>query len=57
MLHRRWGACLLVVWSSVAFAGSDFDSKKAVARNTSSILPITTSSVRARKQFEHAMLQ
>ena len=55
MLHRRWGACLLVVWSSVAFAGSDFDSKKAVARNTSSILPITTSSVRARKQFEHAM--
>ena len=55
MLRRRWGACLLVVWSSVAFAGTDFDSKKAGDRNASGILPITTSSVRARKQFEHAM--
>jgi tetratricopeptide (TPR) repeat protein len=52
MLHRRWGACLLVVLSSIAFAGTDVDSKKA---NSSGILPITTSSVRARKQFEHAM--
>jgi tetratricopeptide (TPR) repeat protein len=54
MLHR-WGACLLVVLSSVGFAGTDLESNKPSRSNTSGILPITTSSARARKQFEHAI--
>jgi hypothetical protein len=54
MLHR-WGACLLVVLSSVAFAAADIDSKKADRRSSSGILPTTTSSARARKKFQHAM--
>jgi len=55
MLHRRRGACLLIVLSSMAFAGTDLESNKTGRRNTSGVLPITTSSARARKQFEHAM--
>jgi tetratricopeptide (TPR) repeat protein len=55
MLHRRWGACLLVLLSSVAFAGADIESNKAGHRESSGVLPITTSSARARKQFQHAM--
>ena len=54
MLHR-WSACLLVVLSPVALAGIDVDSNRAPSTNSSGILPITTSSVRARKVFGHAM--
>src|SRR2546428_3731325 len=54
MLHRRC-ACLLVLLSSVAFADGKSNPPSAAHKNVTSKLPVTTSSVEARKRFEQAM--
>jgi tetratricopeptide (TPR) repeat protein len=51
----RWCACLLVLLSSVAIANAKSTPTGALPKNASSKLPVTTSSVEARKRFERAM--
>jgi tetratricopeptide (TPR) repeat protein len=54
MLHR-WCAYLLVLLSSVAWAGGSVHSTGAAHKNAPTKLPVTTSSAQARKCFQRAM--
>jgi len=52
---NRWCACLLVLLSSVAFADGKSNPASGAHKNLPTKLPVTTSSVEARKRFEKAM--
>ena len=54
MSHRWWIYPLLVL-SSVALAESRPNSKQPEPEQSSKILPVTTSSIAARRNFERAM--
>lgn len=54
MLHR-WCICLLLLSSSVTFADNKANPNHLSRAQSSPTLPVTTSSEKARKHFEHAM--
>jgi len=54
-MPHRWWICPLLVLSSVALAGATPSPKQNAAGHPSKILPVTTSSAAARKNFERAM--
>lgn len=54
-MSHRWWICPLLVLSSVALAGTRPSAKQKEVEHSSKILPVTTSSVAARKNFERAM--
>jgi tetratricopeptide (TPR) repeat protein len=53
---RRWCFCLLVFSSLMALAGATSKPAQPAPKNASAKLPVTTSSIEARKTFEKAML-
>jgi len=51
----RWCACLLLLWSTMGWAGGKSHAKGTEHRSSLGRLPVTTSSALARVRFEKAM--
>lgn len=51
----RWCACLLLLWTTLGWAGSKSHPSASVHKNVLGRLPVTTSSALARVRFEKAM--
>jgi tetratricopeptide (TPR) repeat protein len=54
-MRRLWGTCLVVLLSSVVFAGAKSNQAGTAHKTAPRRLPVTTSSLKARKHFERAM--
>jgi len=54
-MGHRWWICLLLLLSSMAFAGAKPEPGTPAAIHSPLTLPVTTSSAEARRKFEHAM--
>jgi tetratricopeptide (TPR) repeat protein len=54
-MRRLWCTCLVVLLSSVVFAGAKSNRAGAAHKTAPNRLPVTTSSLKAHKHFEKAM--